>query len=137
MFKASKEGRDFESGILKIAISAVKNEEVNKGEELKDSDIETILRKEVKKIKDSIGQYKEMEREDLVKEEEKQLEVLEKYLPELMGEDEIKKVVEKKISDLEATSMRDMGKVMGAVMGELKGKADGGDVRKVVQELLS
>ena len=78
MFKASKEGRSFESDILKIALSSVKNEEVKKGESLDDTEVEKILRTEVKKIKDSISQYEEMGRDDLVEEEKKQLEILEK-----------------------------------------------------------
>lgn len=137
MFKASKEGRSFEADILKIAMASVKNEEVKKGESLKDSDVEKILRTEAKKIKDAISQYEEMGRKDLAEEEKKQLEVIEKYLPELMSEEDIKKIVEAKASELEVSSMRDMGKLMGVVMKELNGKADGAVVRQIVQNTLS
>jgi hypothetical protein len=137
MFKASKEGRSFESDILKMAIASVKNEEVKKGESLNDSEVEKILRTEVKKIKDSISQYEDMGRSDLVEEEERQLEVLEKYLPKLMSEEDIKKIVEQKASQLNISSVNEMGKLMGAVMGELNGKADGAVVKQVVQDFLS
>ena len=137
MFKASKDGRSFESDILKMVIASVKNEEMKKGKELKDVDIEKVLRKETKKIKDSISQYEKMERKDLVEEEQKQLDILEKYLPELMSEEDIKKVVEAKASELEISSIKEMGKLMGIVMKELNGKADGGVVRQVVQDTLS
>jgi len=137
MFKASKEGRSFEADILKIAMASVKNEEVKKGESLEDSDVEKILRTEAKKIKDAISQYEEMGRRELIEEEKKQLEVIEKYLPELMSEEDIKKIVETKASELGVSSMRDMGKLMGVVMKELNGKADGAVVRQIVQDTLS
>lgn len=137
MFQASKDGRSSESNILKMAIASVKNEEVKKGENLEDTEIEKILRTEVKKIKDSIEQYESMGRNDLAEEEKKQLEVLEKYLPELMPEGEIKKIVEAKASEIGITSMSDMGKLMGVVMKDLNGKADGAVVRQIVQEVLS
>ena len=137
MFKASKEGRSFEADILKIAIASVKNEEIKMGESLNDLEVEKILRTEVKKIKDSISQYEKMGREDLVEEESKQLEVVEKYLPQLMSEEDIRKVVEEKVSQLGIFSVNEMGKLMGIVMKELNGKAEGDVVRKVVQEVLS
>jgi len=137
MFKASKEGRSFESDILKIVMASVKNEEVKKGKDLKDLEIEKVLRTETKKIKDSISQYQKMERKDLVEEEKKQLNILEKYLPELMSEEDIRKIVEAKASELEISSVKETGKLMGIVMKELKGKADGGVVRQIVQDTLS
>ena len=137
MFKASKEGRSFESDIIKIAISSIKNEEMKSGEELKDDGVEKVLRTEVKKIKDSITQYTEMGRNDLVEEEKKQLEVLEKYLPELMSEEDIKKIVEAKASEIERTTKNEMGKLMGIVMKDLNGKADGNVVRQIVQDILN
>lgn len=137
MFEASKNGDSLRSDILKIAMASVKNEEVKKGEALEDAEVEKILRTEVKKIKDSIEQYEGMGRNDLAEEEKKQLEVLGKYLPELMPEDEIKKIVEAKASEMSITSMSDMGKLMGIVMKDLNGKADGAVVRQIVQEVLS
>jgi len=137
MFKASKDGRSFESDILKMVIASVKDEEIKNGKDLKDVGVEKVLRTETKKIKDSISQYEKMERKDLVSEEKKQLDILEKYLPELMSEEDIRKVVEAKASELEISSTKEMGKLMGIVMKELKGKADGGVVHQIVQDTLS
>ena len=137
MFKASKDGRSFESDILKMVIASVKNEEKKQGKELKATGVEKILRTETKKIKDSISQYEKMRRKDLVEEEKKQLDILEKYLPELMSKEDIKKVVEAKASELEISSIKEMGKLMGIVMKELNGRADGGVVRQIVQDTLS
>jgi hypothetical protein len=137
MFEASKEGQKEKSEILKMALAQIQNAQIEVEEKLKDVEIEGILRREVKKIKDSIEQFKEMDRDDLVAKETIQLEVLQSYLPEPLSEDEIRKVVETKIEELGAESMREMGKVMGAAMKEFEGKADGNTVKEIVQELLS
>lgn len=136
MFLASKEGRADESNILKMAMAAIKNVEIETQKELEDTEVEKILRKETKKISDSIVQYESMGRDDLLAREKTQLEVLNKYLPQLMTEEEVKKVVEQKIAQLGVQDMKDMGKVMGAVMSELGSKTDGNTVKTLVQEIL-
>ena len=137
MFQASKEGQTEKSDILKMALASIQNAQIEVEEELDEQGIQKILRKEVKKIKDSIEQFGEMGRQDLVEKEKLQLDVLNGYLPELLSEDEVKKVVETKIKELGADSMKDMGKVMGVVMKELDGKTDGNTVKTIVQTLLS
>jgi uncharacterized protein YqeY len=137
MFEASKEGQKEKSEILKMALAQIQNAQIEVEEKLKDVEIEGILRREVKKVKDSIEQFKEMGRDDLVAKETIQLEVLQSYLPEPLSENEIRKVVKTKIKELGAESMREIGKVMGAAMKEFEGKADGNTVKEIVQELLS
>jgi len=137
MLTALKAGEKDKSQILKMLLATIKNAQIDSEKDLTDKDIEKVLRKETKKIEDSIEQYEKMERADLVEKEKHDLEVIEQYLPELMSEDDIKKVVEKKIEQLKAKDMRDMGKVMGSVMKELEGKADGNSVKNIVQSLLS
>lgn len=136
MFKAIKDGAKDESEILKMALASIKNAQVESEKELTDKDVQKILRGEVKKIKDSIEQFKKMQRDDLVAREVLQLEVLQSYLPQPMSEAEVRKVVQAKVKELNAESMRDMGKVMGAVMKELEGKADGNTVKNIVQDVL-
>ena len=137
MFLASKDGDSRKSDILKMVLASIKNAEITKGEALEDAEVEKILRKETKKINDSISQYTEMGRNDLVENEKLQLEVLEAYLPELMSDEEVEKAVKAKIEELGAKDKRDMGRVMGTVMKELDGKADGGTVKRFVDQLLS
>jgi hypothetical protein len=137
MFDAIKDGAKNESEILKMALASIKNAQIESDKELTDKDVQKILRSEVKKIKDSIEQFEKMKRDDLVAKEVIQLEVLQSYLPQPMSEDEVRKVVEAKIKELNAESMKDMGKVMGAVMKELEGKADGNTVKDIVQDILS
>ncbi len=97
----------------------------------------SVLMKAAKQRKESISQFEQGGREDLAEIEKKELEIIEEYLPKMMSEDEIREVVSKKISDIGASGPQDMGKVMGPIMGMLKGKADGGLVSKVVKEELN
>lgn len=90
-----------------------------------------------KKRKDSIQQYKDAGRTDLVETEQAELSVIETYLPAQMPDDEIEAAVKEIIARTGATSMKEMGKVMGAAMKELKGKADGGKVQAIVKSALS
>jgi len=123
--------------ILKMSLASLKNFEIEKGEELTPSDEEQIVRKEVKKLKDAFEEYTQAGRDDLAKKEKAQLDVLESYLPKLMSDDEIRAVVEQKAKEINAESIRDIGKVMGAVMKELQGKADGTVVNNIVKEVLN
>ncbi len=136
MFVASKEGRVDESNILKMAIASIKNAEIESGKELEDQEIEKILRKETKKISDAIEQYEKMGRTDLLNTEKAQLEVLNRYLPQLLSVEEVTEIVKKKIAELGVSEMRDMGRVMGAVMAEAGSRTDGNTVKNIVSGLL-
>lgn len=136
MFSATKDGDTDRSDILKMVIAACKNYSIEIGKELEDSEIEKVLRKEEKKVKDSIDQFNKMQREDLVKKEQRQLVVIQSYLPTLMSEEEVLAVVKAKMSELSISGKHDMGRLMGSVMKELNGKADGMLVKSVVESLL-
>lgn len=123
--------------ILKMALASLKNAEIEKGESLDEKTQENILRKEAKKLKDAYEEYKQAGRDDLAEKEKAQLEILEVYLPKLMDESEVRSFVEKKAKELDAQGPRDMGKVMGVVMKELQGKADGGVVNNIVKDVLN
>ena len=137
MFAFSKEGNTNASDILKMALASIKNAQIAQESEMSAQDEERILRKEVKKIEDSVAQFTLMEREDLVEKEKSQLEILQKYLPELMSEEDIKTIIDNKIKELNISSMNDMGKLMGAVMKETAGKADGNTVKNLVTQILT
>ena len=137
MFTFSKEGNTNASDILKMALASIKNAQIAQDSEMTAQDEERILRKEVKKIEDSIAQFTLMERVDLVEKEKSQLEILQKYLPELMSEEDIKTIINSKIKELNISSMNDMGKLMGAVMKETAGKADGNTVKNLVTQILT
>ena len=104
-------------------------------EELSDEDCLTVIGRLVKQRKDSIEQFKKGGREDLVREEEAQLKILETYLPEMMSREEIEKITKAKKEELGIVDKSKQGQLMSALMKELKGKADGIIVKEVVDSL--
>ena len=137
MFTFSKEGNTNASDILKMAIASIRNAQIAQDSEMTAQDEEKILRKEVKKIEDSITQFTLMGRVELVEKEKSQLDILKKYLPELMSEEEIKTIINNKMKELNISNMSDMGRLMGAVMKETAGKADGNTVKNLVTQILT
>ena len=137
MFEASKVGNTKEADILKLVLADIKNEEISIGETLSDEQVLKVLRKQKKRVEDSIEGFTKMNREDLISKEKEQLQVLERYLPAQMSEEDITKVVKKVLKESNATSLKDMGMIMGKSMKELGDSADGNTVRNIVQSLLS
>lgn len=124
---------------LRMLISAIGYYETEKGGagySATDEDIQSVIQKEAKKIRDSIEQYKSAGREELVEKESEELAILSKYLPDQMSAEEIAKLVEEAIAQTGASTQADMGKVMGSLMPKTKGKADGGLVSRIVKEKL-
>lgn len=124
---------------LRMVISALGYYEIEKGGagyEATEEDIQAVLQKQAKQRKDSIEQFKAAGRDELVEKESKELELIESYLPKQMDESEITKLVEEAIAQTGAANAADMGKVMGALMPKVKGKADGSLVSKIVKEKL-
>ena len=105
--------------------------------DLTDEQAIEVLMKAAKQRKESIEQFEEGDRDDLAEKEREELVIIESYLPEMLTEDEIRDAVREKIDALGAEDMSDMGRVMGAMMQELKGKAEGSKVSRVVKEELS
>jgi uncharacterized protein YqeY len=130
IFNKEKEKR------AKLSKTEEKLEKLDELSKLTDEETNEVISSEVKKRKESIEQYEKGNRQDLADQEKKELEILMKYLPEQMSEEEIRKLVKEKIEEMGASGPKDTGKVMGAVMPQLKGKADGNVVNKIVQEEL-
>ncbi len=130
-------GRDKRrSLVIRLVMSAVHNSEIAKRASLEDTDILGVIAKEARQRKESIEAFKLGNRQDLVAQEEAELAILEEYLPEQMSRDEIIAATRKAIDEAGAQSPHDMGKVMGKLMPQLKGKADGRLINEVVTELL-
>ena len=115
----------------------IKNAQIEKGAELDDEEILQVIARAAKKRRDAIAEYRKYGREDKAEAEQAELTVIDTYLPEQLGREEIEKVVLETIAQVNAASMSDFGKVMGAVMPKLKGKADGSMVQQVVRAKLS
>lgn len=128
------------TAIIRLILSALTYFEINKGGagyEATDEDVLTVITREVKQRRDSIEQYSAANRQDLVEVEQKELEMLQGYLPKQMEEAEIRTIVKETLSQTGATSIAEIGKVMGALMPKVKGKADGNLVNKIVREALA
>ncbi len=127
---------------LRFLKSKIHNAEIasrweKKKEEFEEGDVLKIISKEISRHKDSIEEFKKGEREDLVKKETHELEILSSYMPDQMTEVEILKIVTKKISEIGAQGKKDFGKVMKEIMAQIKGKVDGKLVSKLVNNKLS
>lgn len=125
--------RSMKAALLEKEISERKGGEAKLSEE----QVVQVLMKAAKQRKDSIEQYDAAGRTDLSETEKKELAIIESYLPKMMSKEEVASIVDDVISNTGAKSMQDMGKVMGAIMPRVKGKADGSLVNQIVKEKLS
>ena len=121
----------------RMIIEAIKQKEVDERVELDDSQVLTVINKMVKQRKDSISQFDVAGRTDLVEIEEAELEIITKYMPEQLSDEEVEIFVDKAINDSGSDSMKDMGKLMGMLKGQLDGKADMGAVSQLIKAKLS
>ncbi len=122
---------------LRLLVSEIKNTEIAKGVSLSDEDIVSVVQKEVKKRKEAAAGFRLGAREESALKEESELKILESYLPAQMQVEELTKIVETTINELGATSVQDMGRVIGSVMSKVKGQADGGSVSSIVKQKLT
>ena len=104
--------------------------------ELSEQEVLAVIRKEAKQRKESIEQFAEGGRDDLVAKEQEELDVLEEYMPEPLSDEELHAIIDEIIDDTGASSMADMGRVMGPAMSKLRGQVDGGRVQQIVQDKL-
>lgn len=132
-----KSGDQLRLSTLRFLWASIQNEEIAKQREVTDEDVIAVIQRQIKQHRESIEAYQRGGRIDLVTKEQAELEILNKFLPQQLTEDEIKKVVEEAISVLPESERKNFGKVMGAVMAGVKGKAEGNMVGKVVKEVLS
>jgi hypothetical protein len=126
-----------ELSVLRMLQSAIRNKEIEKSKaELTDEEVIQVIAGEIKKRRESIEGYLKGQRQDLVDKENAELDVLMKYMPRQMTEDEIREEARKAIQESEAKTLKEIGKVMKIIMPRTKGKADGALVNKVVKEEL-
>jgi len=122
---------------VRMILGAIKQKEVDDRIELDDTQVLVVIQKMVKQRKDSISQFKDAGRNDLVEIEEAELVIINNYMPSQLSEAEIATAVDKAIADTGASSMQDMGKLMGVLKGQLGGKADMGTVSALIRSKLS
>lgn len=136
--QAFKQGDKSVVSTLRLLVAAIKNKEIAlRPKEITEVDIEETVAREAKQRRDSISEYGKGGRADLVVQEEGELKILQDYLPKQMGEDEIKKIVENKINAMGEVGEKDFGRIMKEVMPELKGKAMGELISKIIKEIIA
>ncbi len=121
---------------LRLLSASLKNKAIELKRELEDVDVVAVVRSDTKKLVDALEEFVKAAREDLVEKSKIEIETLKKYLPPEMDAAELEKIIQAKLKDLGIESVSDMGKAMGAVMGELKGKVDGTKVKEMVAKVL-
>ncbi len=134
--EALKKGDDISRSVLGMVLAAIMNKELAKAKESTDEEAIEILFSELKKRKESVAAFEKGNRQDLADKEKKEIVILQKYLPELMSEEEIRKVVKSAVEKTGAKDAKDIGKVMKEIAPQVKGKADGSLVSKIVKEAL-
>jgi len=136
---AMKSQDKIKTSVLRLLKAAVMNFEVSGKEkkEAREEDVVRLIKKEINQRRDSIEQFKAGNRMDLATNEEAELAILQSYMPEMMSEEALEKIVKETVTELGVMDPKMMGKVMGAVMAKVKGQADGAMVRTVVQRVLT
>tara|TARA_Y100000768_G_scaffold388331_1_gene383608 strand:- start:12898 stop:13350 length:453 start_codon:yes stop_codon:yes gene_type:complete len=135
--KYLKDGNKFNSSTLRFALSFLSKEEKDKKKELSDSEVIRILKTMIKRNKDSYSQFVTANRQDLADKEKKEMDLLNSYLPEVLNEDDTKRVVQNVINELEVKSIKEMGKVMGVIKKNHEDNIDMSLVSKYIKELLN
>ena len=123
--------------VLRMVKGAIQLEEINVKHELTDDEFIGVVSKQIKTRKESIVEFEKAGRTDLVEQTQKEVDILNKYMPEQLSEEEVLKIIDEAFNAINPTAQSDMGKLMGFVNPKLKGKADMGFVSKTIKERLS
>lgn len=136
--KTAMKNRDKESlQVIRMLKASLQNEKINLGRDLSDEEELTIISREMKQRRDSLAEFEEVGRQDLAEKTKGEIVVVERYLPTQLNEEDLREIVSNAIEQTGASSSKDFGKVMGVVMPQVKGKADGKQVNAIVKELLN
>jgi len=135
--EAMKAGQDLRKTTLRMALASIKNAEVEARGELDDDLILNLLQKEVKARQETIEGAQQAKRPDLIEKAEAEIAVVSEFLPQPLSQEELRALVAETISESGASSLSDMGRVMGLLMPKIRGKADGKEANQLVRELLS
>ena len=124
-------------GAVRLLHASIKQKEVDERIELSDDQVLTVIKKMLKQRKDSIEAYQKANRQDLIDQEQLEIDVLTKYMPEPLTDGEVRTIIDEVIAEVNATDMKDMGKVVGVLKSKIAGRADMGQVSKTVREKLT
>ena len=136
MYAAMKSGEKIKTNILRTLLSLLKKKEIEKKENISEDEYFAVVKRIVKQLKESVNAYQEAGRLDLAQKETSELDVVKKYLPEILSEKENHDLVKKVINEISASDLSEMGKVMSLIMQRSNGKVDGGIANRLVKDLL-
>lgn len=136
MVSAMKSGDKERLTVIRMVKAAVDLEHIDKKRELNDELLIDVVNKQVKMRKDSIAEFAKANRTDLVEKTEKEVEILQEYLPEQLSREEVEEIIEKLFAEIKPVGQKDMGKVMKEATATLKGKADMKDVSTIIKDKL-
>lgn len=137
MTKALKEGEKLKVSTLRLLIASIINEEKKLQEELNEQQFFKVLNREIRMRKESITEFEKGGRKELADKERKEKEILKTYLPKQITQDELKTMINSIIEEVEAKTVRDLGKVMGKIMPQVTGRADGKVIKDLVFKAIS
>ncbi len=135
--KAMKEKDSLRLSCLRMLKTSIKKVQVEKGRELKDEEIIKVIQSLIKKGKEAAENFRKGGREDLAEKEEKEVSIFSEYLPEQLSPEQIENIVREAIAEVNATGLKDLGKVMKVAMAKVAGRAQGKDVSEIAKKLLS
>ena len=135
--RSLKEGNKEITMVLRLILAEFQKEEISQGSDLNNNDELSLLQKMIKQRNDSIKQYNDAGRNELAEKEQKEIEIIQNFLPEQINEEDLMKLAKETISDLSANSMKDMGNVMKVLKDKTSGQADPATISKIVKGLLS
>ena len=134
---AMKNKDSFALSVIRMAKGAIQLETINKKKELSEDELVSIISKQIKLRKDSISEFEKAGRNDLVEQNKKEIELLTKYMPEQLSEEEINSIIDEIFEKINPTSSKDMGLIMKELSPRLKGKADMGYVNGIIKNKLN
>ena len=137
MVAAMKNKDSFTLGVIRMAKGPIQLESINKKSELTDEDIVSVIAKQIKMRNDSISEFTKAGRIDLVEQNQKEIAILNKYMPAQLSSDEVDKIIEEAFTKINPTSSKDMGLIMKEVSPKLKERTDMSQVNAIIKEKLA
>lgn len=137
MIEYMKSKDSFSLSVVRMLKGAIQLEKINLKRDLNDDEVISVISKQVKMRNDSVAEFEKAKRQDLVDQYKKEIELLNKYLPEQLTEDEIIKIIEEAFAKINPTSPKDMGLIMREVSPKVNGRADKGKVSQIIKEKLT
>ena len=135
--EAMKNKDSFKLSVIRMVKGAIQLEKINKKRDLNDEEVIDVISKQIKLRKDSINEFEKAGRNDLADTTKKEVEVLNEYMPEQLSSEEVNKIIDEAFVKVNPTSQKDMGLIMKEVTPKAKGKADMGEVSRIIKEKLS